>query len=221
MLNGRDVRRTPVPLLARHAGLVFQDPESQFLMTSVRKEIAFGLENLGLPRAEMKDRINWILEVVGMQGVEDRSPYHLSGGQEQRMAIASVLAMQPELLVLDEPTANLDPAGTDDLYDLIDRMRRTLEMSILMISNDSEFLAERADRILVLAEGVLALQGAPNVLFARIQELAELGLAAPQLTRLAHYLGEGLGTSMRFTTLDGAVRRLTPLLESAVRRGGP
>lgn len=212
LLDGLDARHTPVPELARRAGLVFQEPESQFLMPSVREEVAFGLENLGLPREEMAEGIDWALEMVGMEGFQGRSPYHLSGGQKQRVALASVLAMKPQLLVLDEPTANLDPAGKADLYAAIDHLRQSVNTTILMISNDSEYLSRRADRILLLSGGVIALQGEPGGVFARSSELAEMGLTSPQMIRLAQGLSEQLGMDLQFPDVATAIHALKSLL---------
>ncbi|MEM5825286.1 MAG: ABC transporter ATP-binding protein, partial [Thermofilaceae archaeon] len=116
---GLDVKRTPTHILARHVGMVFQDPENQLFLSSVEREIAFGLENMGLPRSEIKRRVEEALRLFGLEELRDKAPYELSGGQQQKVAIASVMVLEPEVLAMDEPTANLDPLSALEILSLV------------------------------------------------------------------------------------------------------
>jgi energy-coupling factor transporter ATP-binding protein EcfA2 len=201
---GLNARQHPVAELARHASLVFQDPEMQFFNLSVETEVAFGLESLGLPRDEMSRRIAWALQLVGLKGLEGRSPLALSGGQKQRVALAAVLAMHPSVLVLDEPTASLDPQGQQEVFEVLDRLRRGGDMTVIMISNDSERVAQFSDRVAVLAQGRIVLEGSPREVFSKGQMLRELGLAVPQMLEVAQCLNRELGTEYAFLGLEEA-----------------
>ena len=190
IVDGLNTKRQPVAELARRVGLVFQEPETQLFNMTVEMEVAFGLENLGLPRAEINERIEWALGLVRMQSQRQRSPFQLSGGQKQRVAIASMLAMQPKILVLDEPTANLDPVGKREVFAAIQTLRQQLAMTIIMVSHESEQIAEFADRVVVLHEGKVALSGSPTAVFSQITTLQQMGLAVPQASEVADFLGE-------------------------------
>jgi energy-coupling factor transporter ATP-binding protein EcfA2 len=174
--------------MARSVGVVFDNPEYQLSQATVAEEVAFGLENLGVVRESMPARIAAALEAVGLAGVEERSPFALSGGQQQRLAIASVLVMEPAILVMDEPTSNLDPVGTDEVFDIVRRLNRDAGMTVLIAAHDVEGLADHVDRIVVLAEGRVALQGRPRDVFGRVDKLDTLGLRPPGVTELAHAL---------------------------------
>lgn len=205
---GLNTRGHSVADLARRVGLLFQDPEMQFFNLSVETEVAFGLESLGLPRPQMAERISWALQLVGLQGLEDRSPLALSGGQKQRAALAAVLAMQPGVLVLDEPTASLDPQGQQEIFEVLDRLRRGGDMTVILFSNDSDRVAQFSDRVAVLAQGRVVLQGTPAEVFAEHQLLQELGLAVPQMLEVARCLNRELGTDYAFLGLDQATAAL-------------
>lgn len=204
LVDGRDTKRTPVAELARRVGLVFQDPETQFLSMSVEAEIAFGLETLGVDRPEMRERITWALDLVGMRGFEKRSPFQLSGGQKQRVAIAAILAMLPRVLVLDEPTAALDPLGKVEFFHVLRTLRAQRNMTILLVEQDSEPIAEFSNRVVVLHDGMVALADTPARVFAQIEKMEEFGLSVPQVTELAHCLTRRLGTPYHFIRLDEA-----------------
>jgi energy-coupling factor transport system ATP-binding protein len=205
---GLNTREHSVAELARRVGLLFQDPEMQFFNLSVETEVAFGLESLGLPRQQMAERIPWALQLVGLQGLEDRSPMALSGGQKQRAALAAVLAMQPDVLVLDEPTASLDPQGQQEIFEVLDRLRRGRDMTVILFSNDSDRVAQFSDRVAVLAQGRVVQEGTPAQVFAEDQRLQELGLAVPQMLEVARCLNRGLGTDYAFLGLDQATAAL-------------
>ena len=210
LVDGQDTKRTPVQELAQRVGLVFQDPETQFLTTSVESEIAFGLETRGLDRSEMRERIAWALALVGMRGLEQRSPFQLSGGQKQRVAIAANLAMLPEVLVLDEPTASLDPLGKAEIFNVLRTLRREKKMTIVLVEQDGERIAEFSDRVIVLRDGVVALADTPEKVFAEVEQLREIGLAVPQVTEIAFRLKHRLDTPtpfIRFAEAHAALRQ--------------
>jgi energy-coupling factor transporter ATP-binding protein EcfA2 len=185
---GHDPREEAVRSVARTVGILFDNPEFQLSQPTVADEIALGLENLGVDPGEMPERISESLELVGLSGIEDRSPFALSGGQQQRLACAAVLAMHPNVLFLDEPTSNLDPVGKAELLAVADRLHRERGMTVLIAEHETEALAEHADRIVVLDAGRVVMDGAPAAVLSRVEELAALGLGAPQVAAFAHAL---------------------------------
>ncbi|MGC8879641.1 MAG: ABC transporter ATP-binding protein [Anaerolineae bacterium] len=187
-VNGHNTRTEPVAALATQVGLVFQEAENQLCTMSVEDEVAFGLENLGLPVDEIERRITWALEVVAMNHLRRHSPAQLSGGQQQRLALASVLAMHPALLVLDEPTGGLDPIGRRGVLEVIAALQRQ-GTTIMMATQDAEAVAALANRVVVLHEGAIALEGTPREVFGQVARLRELGVALPQLSELSDLLG--------------------------------
>jgi energy-coupling factor transporter ATP-binding protein EcfA2 len=201
---GRNTKEHSVADLAAQVGLVFQNPEEQLFHMRVEDEVAFGPENLGLPRDEIARRVTWALDAVGLAGFEERSPLQLSGGEKQRLAIAAVLAMQPRILVLDEPTASLDPVGTGEVFGLLREVRRTRDMTVVMATQDAEWVAEHADRLVVLDQGRIARSGSPGDLLSQVAEMQALGVRVPQVAEAAATLNARLGTDYRFTRLDEA-----------------
>ncbi len=212
-VEGLDTKRHPIPELAKRVGLVFQDAETQLFNMTVEAEVAFGLENLGVPSQEIEERMDWALRMVGMKGFRQRSPFQLSGGEKQRVAIASILAMMPKVLVLDEPTANLDPVGKAEVFSVVRQLHRERGMTIIMVEHESEYVAEFSDRLVVLADGRVALEGAPRRIFAQINQMREIGLAVPQVSELADCLNRNLDLSFRFTRLEAAERALRDQLD--------
>lgn len=186
VVNGLDLQQSDPNRLAGQIGLVFDDPFSQITGArfTVREEVAFGLESLGVPRAEMDDRIDEALAGVGLLELADRSPFALSGGQQQRLAIASVLVMRPAVLVLDEPTSHLDPLGSRQLLQVLESLTAERRTTVVVVEHKPEWLAEHADRAILLAEGRLLDDGPPRqVLASETAErhgvrLAEFTLAA-------------------------------------------
>lgn len=205
---GQEARSTPVPDLAQQVGMVFQDSENQLFNLTVEEEVAFGPENIGLPSEEIEDRVAWALATVGLIEARQRSPYELSGGEKQRLAIAAALSMSPKLLVLDEPTAHLDPHGKREIQSLVASMVRDSGRTIVVVEQDADWLAELADRVIVLAEGRVALDGPPDAVLADPDPLLALGVGPPQLSELASVLNRDLGTRFAFTRLDEAERVL-------------
>ena len=222
-VDGLDTKTEAVASLAGRVGVVFQDPETQLFNMNVEAEIAFGLENKGVAPEEMAERIDWAAHTVGIEGLLDRSPFELSGGQKQRVAIAAVLAMTPDVLVLDEPTASLDPRGTQEVFAVVRDLRRQRGMTIVMVEQDAESVAEFSDRVAVLAEGRVRRIGSPREVFACVDEFEDLGLRVPQVTEVAERLNRRHGTVHRFTRLEEAALALGCELAalSAERKHGP
>jgi energy-coupling factor transporter ATP-binding protein EcfA2 len=185
---GLNPRSQPVAELARRVGLVFQESESQLFQYNVESEVAFGLENLGIPPADIHRRVSWALDLVHLQDHARIPLAALSGGQKQRVAIASILAMRPEVLVLDEPTANLDPSGKTEVFAAVAELRRTYGTTVIFVSHESEFIAEFSGRVAILNEGRVVLDGSPEAVFSQLQHLREIGLDVPQVRELADCL---------------------------------
>jgi energy-coupling factor transporter ATP-binding protein EcfA2 len=188
-IAGLDTVEHPISELARRVSTVFQDPETQLIATSVENEIAFALENLGVPRNEILERIPRVLAAVRLEGTERKHPHELSGGQKQRLAIAAALAMQPALMVLDEPTSQLDPVGEQDVFAVIRELNRELGVTVVMASHSAEQLAEHADRIALLSAGQLAAVGAPDEIYSQIDWLYQLHLRPPQVAETFYLMG--------------------------------
>jgi energy-coupling factor transport system ATP-binding protein len=209
---GHDPRRTPTSQLARDVALVYQDADSQLFMPTVEEEVAFGPENLGLPRSEVADRVAWALDVVGMVAMRHRPPSQLSGGQIKRVALAANLAMLPRLLVLDEPFAGLDPAGRRQITETILRIRTEQDMTVLIASADAELVAETADRVAVLHRGRIVLDDVPKAVFAQADIVAQARVGRPAVAELASHLNQRLGTSYAWITSHQAQQDLERLL---------
>jgi energy-coupling factor transport system ATP-binding protein len=180
---GLDTLTNPVSKLSRYVGAVFEDPETQLLATSVENEIAFTLENLCLPREEILARIARALAAVRLEGMEKKQPNELSGGQKQRLAIASALALQPALLILDEPTSQLDPVGSQEVFATVKELNRILGMTIVMVSHAAEEMAQQADRLAILEAGAISALGSPNQIYSQVEQLERASLRAPQVAK--------------------------------------
>ncbi len=191
----KNISETPLGEIAGDIGLVFQNPFNQITGSqfSVGEEVAFGLENMGLPRKVIIDRVDWALNMMGLQEITDRSPFDLSGGQQQRLALASMIAMRPRVLVLDEPTSQLDPIGTRDLYLALERMVREGELTVVLVEHKLEWLARFSDRVLLLNEGRVIADGSPRSVLTS-SELEAIGLQPTRFTRAARSAREhGVG----------------------------
>lgn len=169
------------------AGMVFQNPDNQLVATTVEEDVAFGPENLGIPTPEIHHRVDEALELVGMSEFRLRSPHQLSGGQKQRVAIAGMIAMRPRCIVLDEPTAMLDPMGRQEVMDTILKLNRQENITIVLITHAMEE-AILADRIIVMEAGRVVLSGVPREVFSQVETLTQLRLDVPQVTALANRL---------------------------------
>ena len=196
-------------------GLVFQYPEYQLFEETVYKDIAFGPKNMGLPAEEIDRRVKEAAGFVGLTEAQlQASPFDLSGGQKRRVAIAGVIAMEPEVLILDEPTAGLDPDGREDILNNIDVYRQAKNATIMMVSHSMNDVAKMTDRILVLNDAHLVMDGTPDEVFSRAEELVEMGLDIPEITRIFLLLRKmGIDIPPAYT-MDQAVKLLTS------RKGG-
>lgn len=200
-----EVRNVEVDELCQKVGMVFQNPFNQVTGSklSVYEEIAFGLENFGIPREEMKKRIDDSLELLDIAKYRDRAPFDLSGGQMQRMAIASIIAMQPEVIVLDEPTSQLDPQGSEEVFKAVAKLSEK-GITVIMVEHKIEKIAAYSDRIMLLDDGKLVDINTPQEIFSR-DDLMEHGVAAPAYTRICKELGLKVpGTDYYPVTLEEA-----------------
>jgi len=218
-LNGNDVHadKTKLKKVRQSVGLVFQYPEHQLFEETVYKDVAFGPENLGLDKNEIDARVRDALRIVGLSEDEyERSPFELSGGQKRRAAIAGVLAMRPEVLVLDEPTAGLDPRGRNEIFEQIKIMRDELKVTIILVSHSMEDVAKLASRILVMKEGKIIFDGGVAETFKQIEMLEQTGLAAPQVSYLIRELNNrGFGLPDDIYTVDAAFEAVIKKIRDA------
>ncbi len=182
-IAGLDSLDHPVSELASHVGIVFEDPEVQITATSVENEIAFALENLCVPREEIIRRIPIVLKSVRLEGFEKKNPQELSGGQKQRLAIAAALALQPDLLILDEPTSQLDPIGSQEVFATVRRLKEELGVAIVMVSHAAEEMAEFCDRLALLAKGELIAIGTPQQIYSQVDLLQQNKLRPPEVAQ--------------------------------------
>ncbi len=202
-VEGMDTRDERMLLeIRRRTGMVFQNPDNQIVANVVEEDVAFGPENLGVPTAEIRRRVDDALAAVGMEQFARHAPHLLSGGQKQRIAIAGILAMEPECIVLDEATAMLDPAGRREVIDTVRRLNRERGITVVLITHHMAE-AESADRVIVMNDGQVAMDGAPHDVFAQVDRLHELGLAAPDTVELLHLLREaGMDVPLTGLTVD-------------------
>lgn len=210
--NGRDIYEEDYDKrqLRTQVGLVFQYPEHQLFETTIFDDVCFGPVNQGLSKNEAGLRAFEALRSVGMpEKLYYQSPFDLSGGQKRRVAIAGVLAMKPKMLILDEPTAGLDPKGRDEILDLIADMHKELDMTVVLVSHSMEDVAKYVQRMIVMNDGEIMYDGTPGEVFAHYKELEAVGLAAPQVTYLMHELkGQGLPVNSKATTVEEAVESI-------------
>ena len=199
--------------IRRRVGMVFQNPDNQMVANIVEEDVAFAPENLGVPRDELRLRVDEALSSVNMSQFATHAPHMLSGGQKQRIAIAGVLAMQPEILVLDEPTAMLDPVGRSEIVGTIKRLNREKGMTVVLITHYMEEAAE-ADRVIVMNDGKIEMEGKPVEIFSRVEKMKALGLDTPQATELAYLLGkQGFEVDNNILTVNECVDKIMELTE--------
>ena len=192
--------------LSFQVGLVFQYPEYQLFDETVEKDIAFGPRNMGLSESEILERVEMAAHYVELsKDVLQKSPFDLSGGQKRRVAIAGVLAMEPEVLILDEPTAGLDPKGRDEIFECIQKLREKLGITVILVSHSMEDVAKYVDRIIVMNQGKVLMDDVPREVFKRYKELEAVGLSAPQVTYIMEELREkGLPVDISALTVEEA-----------------
>lgn len=207
-VQGLSVKEHSTSELAQHVGFVFQNPENQLFALSVEKDIAFGLENLAVPREEMRRRVDWAMDMVGIRDLKDVAPFELSGGQQQRVAIACVLAMQPELIVLDEPTSFLDPVAAKNLFEIVSRLNRDLGLTTILVEHRLDLLSTYATRVIVMDKGTIVADGAPREVLAS-KDVEALGIGLPKVTRLFRMFSEqGLVFGQPVISVDELVREI-------------
>ena len=185
LLNGENIYadKSKLKSIRQRVGLVFQYPEHQLFEMTVYKDVAYGPGNLGLSQEEIDKRVRSAFETVGLgEDIYDKSPFELSGGQKRRAAIAGVLSMEPEVLILDEPTAGLDPKGRDEILDAVKKMHDMRKITVILVSHSMEDVAKLVDRIIVLSKGKTAIVGTPKEVFSQREKLESIGLAAPQIS---------------------------------------
>jgi energy-coupling factor transporter ATPase len=210
---GLNVAEHKIHELASHVGLVFQNPENQLFALSVEKDVAFGLENFAMPRDEMKKRVDWALRMAGISELGDRPPHELSGGQQQRVAIASVLAMQPDIVILDEPTSFLDPVGAEKIFEVINELNKKLGITIILVEHRLDLAAKYANNVIVMDEGKVALNGSPREIFT-LEEARLIGVGIPKATKLYQQLKQN---GIRLKTVPVTTEETANLLREALR----
>ena len=216
-VDGTDItdKDTKLVDIRKKVGLVFQYPEYQLFEETIAKDIAYGPSNLGLNEDEILKRVKKSMEMVGLNYEEykDISPFELSGGQKRRVAIAGVIAMEPKVLILDEPTAGLDPAGRDDILEQIKLLHEKYNMTIILVSHSMEDVGKLAEKIIVMNDGHVELQGKPKDVFKEIDTLEKIGLAVPQVTYLMRELKKkGFNVSEDIFTVEKAKSELLNIL---------
>ena len=218
-ITADDLSDEDVFALRRKVGMIFQNPDNQLVATIVEDDVAFGPENLGVPPAEIRTRVDEVLSQVGMLKYAKHEPHRLSGGQKQRVAIAGILAMRPECIIFDESTAMLDPMGRREVLSTIDRLNREQGITVITITHYMDEAA-RASRVMVLDDGRLLMDGSPEEVFKQGELLRSCGLDVPQCTALAHRLAtEGWDLEGTLTTPEACAEAIAKALREEVRHG--
>ena len=218
IVDGQDITKAGVKLtdIRKKVGLVFQYPEYQLFEETIEKDIEYGPRNLGLEQEEITRRVKKAMNMVGLdyETYRNKSPFDLSGGQKRRVAIAGVIAMEPQILILDEPTAGLDPKGRDDILEQIKILHDEYKMTIILVSHSMEDVGKLAERIIVMNNGEVALEGTPSEVFKEVETLERIGLAVPQVTYLMRALREkGFDVSDEIYTISQGKEELLRLLK--------
>jgi energy-coupling factor transporter ATP-binding protein EcfA2 len=188
-VDNLDVSETQITQLARSVGFVFQNPENQIFMFSVERDVAFGLENLGIPQAELREKVAKAMNLLGISHLSSRAPHELSDGQKQRVALAGILAMEPDILILDEPTSLLDPSSALELIEIVQMLNRKLGLTVLIVEHRLDLLVKAATRIICLNKGEIIADGSPRKVLKE-KQLAIIGIGIPVASRLHQMLGE-------------------------------
>lgn len=196
--------------IRKNVGMVFQNPDNQIVASIVEEDVAFGVENLGIPSAEIRARVDEALKTVGMYEFREKAPHKLSGGQKQRVAVAGIIAMKPQCIVLDEPTAMLDPSGRKEVIETVKKLNREENITIVLITHYMDEAVE-ADRVIVVDSGEIKMDDTPKNVFARVDEVKALGLDVPQSTELIYRLG--LETDNTILNADACVEFIKRSLE--------
>jgi energy-coupling factor transporter ATP-binding protein EcfA2 len=198
--------------LASHLGFVFQNPENQLFSLSVERDVAFGLENLGIQREEAIDRVRWAMDATGITDLREKAPYELSGGQQQRAAIAGVLAMKPRIMVLDEPTSFLDPRSAEEIVGVIAKLNHEMQLTILLVEHRLDIVSRYANRVIVMDKGRVILDGTPAQVYD--DEARLIGIGLPKITTLFHLLrSDGFPVKTNPITVEQASNELRRMLK--------
>ena len=218
LVDNEDITKPNIKLtdIRKKVGLVFQYPEYQLFEETIEKDIEYGPRNLGLNQEEITRRVKKSMKMVGLdyEKYRNHSPFDLSGGQKRRVAIAGVIAMEPKILILDEPTAGLDPKGRDDILEQIKILHREYKMTIILVSHSMEDVGKLAERIIVMNKGEVALEGSPSKVFKEVEKLESIGLAVPQVTYLMRALkSKGFNVSDDIYTINQAKNELLKIFK--------
>ena len=207
-VDGKLVNAKNLPEIRRKVGMVFQDSDDQLFNSTVYHEVAYGLKNMNLSKEEIESRVDWALDLVGMRSFRKRSPFNLSGGEKKRIALASVLSMQPQLLVLDEPTNALDPRSARNLVALLSELNRELGMTLIFATHDANIVPYLASRVLLMNHGTIVLDGTTNEVFAQRELIDQLDLQLPYIAEFMHRLAhESLMTVCEIPlTIEDAIK---------------
>jgi energy-coupling factor transporter ATP-binding protein EcfA2 len=198
--------------LSRDVGFVFQNPENQLFSLSVERDVAFGLENLGIPKEEAMQRVNWAMEATGITDLREKAPYELSGGQQQRAAIAGVLAMRPSIIILDEPTSFLDPRSAEEIIAVIAKLNQELRLTTILVEHRLDIVSRYADRVIVMDRGKVVLDGPPSEVYG--DEARIIGIGLPKVTTLFHMLRrDGVSLPLNPITVEQASKELRRFLQ--------
>ncbi len=188
-VSNLSVKDHAISELAQHVGFVFQNPENQLFALSVEKDVAFGLENLATPREEIRKNVDWAMDLMGLGELKNSAPFELSGGQKQRVAVASVLAMKPEIMILDEPTSFLDPVTAEKLFEIIKNLNEELELTVVLVEHRLSLLSTYVNRIIVMDKGRVEIDGPPIDVLAS-KEALSIGIGIPKILQLYQNLIE-------------------------------
>lgn len=209
-VDGVNVEGKSTAELATHIGFVFQNPENQLFSLSVERDVGFGLENLGVPREEAIERVQWAMRATGVYELRDKAPHELSGGQQQRAAIAGILAMRPSILVLDEPTSFLDPKSAEEIVAVIAQLEHDLGLTVLLVEHRLDIVSRYADRVIVMDGGKIRLDGPPREVYG--DQARMIGIGIPKVTMLAHLLRQDGFDLPNLITVEEASSEIRKLL---------
>jgi cobalt/nickel transport system ATP-binding protein len=214
---GKEVTKQNLDEIRQKVGLVFQDPDDQLFARTVALDVAFGPTNLKLPKAEITERVNWALDVTELKGLENKAPQNLSGGQKRRASIAGVLAMKPQIIILDEPMANLDPKTSSKVLQLLMQLNKELGLTLIIATHDVDLVPLFADKICILNKGQIVLQGSPQEVFSQADLLRSFDLRLPRITHLFEILNKEdslRGDKQYPLTIGEARREILEMLEN-------
>ena len=190
LVDGKDIKDVSTAKMSQKVGLVLPDPEAQLSQLTVYDELTFGPSNLELPREKIFEEADKVMKLIKLENFKERSPFSLSGGEQQRVAIGSVLAMNPEILVLDEPTSNLDPLSTQEIFEIICKLNREMNMTVILVEHEVELMAQYVDRFVVMDNGRIVLDGSPKEVFSHREVFEQIKMFIPTVTSLAGEIDE-------------------------------